>query len=140
RQTWARGAWQPGLTVYLDNRNHDGRPGYWVVTPSCLRSPDAPLETQTEEVVAVDCDRAIAVLRGWMPRPAPGADAGGKAIPTIPAPVPEPAGDVAQGRLLSHLPRLFELPALMSGAGNGSTALNWNGSPVVAQNLSLDDY
>jgi surfeit locus 1 family protein len=141
RQAWARGTWQPGLTVYLDNRNHDGKPGYWVVTPFCLRSPDAPPESQAEDVIAVDCDRAIAVLRGWVPRPAPGADATGKAIPTIPAPVPEPAGDVVQGRLLSHLPRLYELPALMGGAGDEHmAALDWNGSPAVAQNLSLDDY
>lgn len=139
RQAWARGTWQPGLTVYLDNRNHEGRPGYWVVTPFCLSSPDAPAEIDNE-ARAVDCDRALAVLRGWMPRPTPGVDGSGQAVPTVPTPAPEPVGDVVQGRLLNHLPRLFELPALMGGAGGGLTALDWNASPVVAQNLALDDY
>ena len=137
RKAWARGAWQPGLTVYLDNRNHDGRPGYWLVTPFCLRSPDAPAETGTE-AMAVDCDRAIAVLRGWMPRPLPGADASGKAVPAVLPPVPEPTGDVVEGRLLSHLPRLYELPALMGG-GDQRMPLDWNAVPVV-QNLTLDEY
>jgi surfeit locus 1 family protein len=141
REAWARGAWQPGLTVYLDNRNHDGRPGYWVVTPFCLRSPDAPAEIEADaEAMAVDCDRAIAVLRGWAPRPVPVAGAGGEAVPTVPAPVPEPTGDAVQGRLLGHLPRLYELPALMGGAGDRRMALNWNAAPIVVQNLALDDY
>lgn len=139
RQAWARGTWQPGLTVYLDNRNHEGRPGYWVVTPFCLSSPDAPAELDTE-TLAVDCDRALAVLRGWIPRPAPAAGGSGKAATTAPPLVPEPAGDAVQGRLLNHLPRLFELPALMSGAGGERAALEWNGSPAVVQNLALDDY
>ena len=53
-----RGAWVHGVTLYVDGRQHDGEPGYWVVTPvavcdtSC--APDNP---------------AMLVVRGWTPRP-----------------------------------------------------------------------
>src|SRR5690606_23041523 len=138
RNAWARGSWQPGLSIYLDNRNHDGRPGYWVVTPFCLRSPDAPAEVDAE---AVDCDRAVAVLRGWQPRPAPGRDEAGQAVPVVPTPASAPTGDVVEGRLLSHFPRLYELPSLLGDADKPRTDISWTGAtPVVVQNLSIEDY
>lgn len=129
RDAWARGAWQPGLTVFLDNRNHDGRPGFWVVTPLCLSSPDAPIEPDAS---AVDCDRAVAVLRGWVPRPAPGQ----------PAPVLQdiPRYQDVQGRLLTHLPRLFELTPLMPGSASAPAPLSWDAGAPVLQNLALADY
>ena len=52
RQVKLRGQWQPGATVYLDNRPMAGRVGFIVVTP-------LKLEGRTE---------AIAVQRGWIPR------------------------------------------------------------------------
>jgi len=138
RQAWAQGSWQPGLTVYLDNRNHDGRPGYWVVTPFCLRSPDAPAQIETE-AIALDCDRAVAVLRGWTPRPLPSAGPASQAGPALPESVPDPVGDVVEGRLLTHLPRLYELPKLLRDAGQPA-AMVLNDAPVVVQNLPLTAY
>ena len=53
RVAQASGTWLPEFSVLLDNRNHDGRPGYWLATPLLL---DA------------DKRRAVLVLRGWLPR------------------------------------------------------------------------
>lgn len=86
RQAWASGTWRHDRTVLVENRNHDGKPGYWVVTPLAL-SPTA----------------GIAVLRGWVPRRFDGS------LPDIPAPT---GPQDAQGVLLEHVPRMFELPSL----------------------------
>ncbi|MCD8504026.1 MAG: SURF1 family protein [Burkholderiaceae bacterium] len=48
----ASGRWLPELSVLLDNRNLDGKPGFWLATPLSLN-------TQT----------AVLVLRGWVARP-----------------------------------------------------------------------
>lgn len=127
RPAWAHGTWLPGYSVLLDNRNRDGKPGYWVATPLCMASPDAPALPPD---VAADCDRAVLVLRGWMARGAPGA--------SQPVP-PEPLGNEAHGVLLSHVPRLFDLTALGMGEV-AAPVYEWaDGMPVV-QNLELSDY
>jgi len=46
------GRWQPGATVFLDNRQMHGVPGFFVVTPLVLAGRDV----------------AVAVQRGWLPR------------------------------------------------------------------------
>lgn len=46
------GRWQPQLTVYLDNRPMNGKPGFWVMTPLLLTGSD----------------KAVLVQRGWIPR------------------------------------------------------------------------
>ena len=51
RSAKVEGHWATQFTVLLDNRNLDGRPGYWVATPF------------------VNTDgSAVLVLRGWLPR------------------------------------------------------------------------
>jgi len=47
-----RGVWVPRHTVFLDNRQMQGRPGFYVVTPLKLQGSDA----------------AVLVERGWAPR------------------------------------------------------------------------
>src|SRR5699024_6001634 len=47
----ATGQWMHRYTILLENRNHQGTPGYWVATP--LRLAD---------------DTAVMVLRGWLSR------------------------------------------------------------------------
>lgn len=127
RQAWARGAWLTGFSVLLENRNHDGRPGYWVATPLCFASPDAPA---TPAGVAVDCDRAILVLRGWLPRSRPGEP---------PPAVPPASHRDAYGVLLHHVPRLFELSSL-GAAQPAAPDIIWNNTVPVLQNLDLDEY
>ena len=48
------GTWVPGGTVLVSGREHDGRSGYWVVTPLAVSAPDGP---------------AVPVVRGWVPLP-----------------------------------------------------------------------
>src|SRR5690606_8058708 len=87
RPASARGVWQHDLTVLLENRNHQGRPGYWVATPLIL---------------ADTTDTAVLVLRGWLPRPASVE----LPLPPIAAPREE---QTVTGELLARVPRLFEL-------------------------------
>jgi surfeit locus 1 family protein len=55
------GSWVPDATVLVSGREHDGRDGYWVVTPLAVTGAGDP---------------AIPVVRGWTPSadavPAPG--------------------------------------------------------------------
>lgn len=51
RRVLLRGEWKQGVTVFLDNRQMNGRPGFFVLTPLLLAPGDAVL-----------------VQRGWLPR------------------------------------------------------------------------
>lgn len=120
RVAQASGTWLPQFSVLLDNRNHDGRPGYWLATPLLL---DAAT------------NRAVLVLRGWLPRVIQG-----QGEPRLPA-TPEGMQTV-QGELSVRVPRLFELWSL--GGADASAlpaALPVAGGAVPqVQNLPLDDY
>jgi len=48
------GSWVPEGTVFVSGREHDGRTGYWVVTPLAVSAPDGP---------------ALPVVRGWVASP-----------------------------------------------------------------------
>ncbi|MFA5488510.1 MAG: SURF1 family protein [Candidimonas sp.] len=87
RPAGARGYWRHELTVLLENRNHDGRPGFWVATPLVLEgSPDT----------------ALLVLRGWLPRPLQSSER----MPDI-----EQADGplTVRGELRERVPRLLEI-------------------------------
>ncbi|MBC7204432.1 MAG: SURF1 family protein [Pusillimonas sp.] len=118
RRVRATGHWLNEFTVLMANRNHKGRPGYWVVTPFEL-----------------DPGRAVLVLRGWIPRPI-GA---GQTLPELRA---ASGTQAIEGDLLSHIPRLFELWS--SGSADTESPLeqeNWQGQhpPPELQNLALQD-
>jgi surfeit locus 1 family protein len=49
------GTWVPGGTLYISGREHDGRDGFWVVTPLAITGADDP---------------ALPVVRGWVADPA----------------------------------------------------------------------
>lgn len=120
RVAQASGTWLPQFSVLLDNRNHDGRPGYWLATPLLL---DAATH------------RAVLVLRGWLPRVIQG-----QGEPQLPA-LPEGMQTV-QGELSVRVPRLFELWSL-DGAETSTlpAALPVTGGTVPqVQNLPLDAY
>ncbi|RYF77744.1 MAG: SURF1 family protein, partial [Comamonadaceae bacterium] len=52
RKVRLRGLWLPTQTVYLDNRQMHGRPGFYVLTPFALEG----------------VERTFMVQRGWVPR------------------------------------------------------------------------
>ncbi|WP_454688073.1 SURF1 family protein [Achromobacter aloeverae] len=121
RPAQANGSYRDDLTVVLDNRNRDGRPGYWVATPLLLKGSNPPT--------------AVLVLRGWMPRAEPGQPA------TVAPPAPPDMQHVT-GELAERVPRLFELwhfgndavdtlPPRLPAAG---------GKPPTVQNLDLAAY
>jgi surfeit locus 1 family protein len=80
-----KGRWSPIHTVYLENRQLNGRPGFFVLTPLLLG----------------DNGRAVVVQRGWLPR-----DNNDR---TRVAAVPTPASLVeVQGRIAPAPSRLYE--------------------------------
>ena len=114
RAASAQGVWRNDLTVLVDNRNLDGRPGLWVATP--LQRPGAD---------------AVLVLRGWLPRPL------GEAALSVPDGA---AGEQrVVGELASRVPRLFELPTFGSRS-KAALPAHWPGQQAPAprvQNLDL---
>jgi surfeit locus 1 family protein len=85
RSVLLTGLWQPLFTVYLDNRQMNKRPGFFVVTPLLL-----------------DDGTAVLVQRGWLPR-----DIGNRT--RISAPI-TPTGPVqVLGRVQPQLSQSFEL-------------------------------
>ena len=92
RRVAVRGAWHPERTVYLENRQMDGRPGFYVVTP-------LGLEGRPESVL---------VQRGWVAR--------NFADRTVLPPLPTPAGTVTIAGVIAPPPaRLYEFAAAASG-------------------------
>ncbi|AUA55432.1 Uncharacterized conserved protein [Achromobacter spanius] len=120
RVAQATGVWQPQFSVLLDNRNHEGRPGYWLATPLLLDGSSR---------------QAVLVLRGWLPRVMPGQGA-----PALPATPQGP--QTITGEMADRVPRLFELWSL--GGQDQSAlpaALPASGGKVPqVQNLPLDAY
>lgn len=92
RRTIVRGRWLAQHTVFLDNRQMDGRPGFFVVTP---------LEIAPGE--------AVVVQRGWAPRDA-------RERTRLPE-VPTPAGEVEIEAVIAPPPsQLYALGAESPGA------------------------
>jgi surfeit locus 1 family protein len=88
-----RGQWVPGHTVFLENRQMNGRPGFFVVTP--LR-----LDGRSD---------AVLVQRGWAPR-----DIRDR---TLLPHIDEPAGTIEVHGLIAPPPsRLFEFSGAQGGA------------------------
>ena len=111
------GRWVPEHTVYLDNRQMNGRPGFFVLTP--LQLVGTP-------------SGAVLVQRGWVPR--------NFLDRTQLPPVATPVGTVElQGRVALPPSKLFEL-----GAGDKATAAA-GGDPAqrsshIRQNLDLTEF
>lgn len=93
RPTVLRGQWVPERTVFLDNRQMNGAPGFYVVTPLKLEGSD----------------RAVLVQRGWVPRNFEKRD-------RLP-PVQTPTGPVeVRGRLAPPPAKLYAFDAEEQGA------------------------
>ncbi len=91
RRVQLEGRWLAERSIYLDNRQMNGRPGFYLVTPLLLARGDAVL-----------------VQRGWLPR--------NTRDRTQLAPVSTPDGVVRiEGRITPGLARLYEFDAAASG-------------------------
>ena len=92
RRTRLRGQWMADATVFLDNRQMNARPGFFVVTPLKLAGSG----------------EAVLVQRGWSPR-----DFTDRA--RVPA-VPTPSGEVeVAGHIAPPPARLYEFAGSASG-------------------------
>lgn len=91
RRARVAGQWLAAQTIRLDNRQLDGRPGFYVLTP-----------------LRLDDGSALMVQRGWQPRDFIARD-------RLPA-LPTPAGRVVvEGRLTRGPARLYEFDAASRG-------------------------
>jgi surfeit locus 1 family protein len=91
RRVQLQGRWSAAHTVYLDNRQMNGRPGFFVITPLVLAD-----------------GRAVLVQRGWLPR---NADERTRIDDAPPA-----AGEMRiEGRIAPPPARLFEFEGADAG-------------------------
>lgn len=110
RSVRLRGQWLPEATLYLDNRQMRGRPGFYVLTP--LRLAGSGL--------------TIAVQRGWVAR-----DFDDRT--RLPA-IPTPAGEVVvQGHLAGEPGRLFEFSHAADAQGTSRIRQNLALADYAAQ-------
>ncbi len=92
RRVQLEGRWLAAQSIYLDNRQMNGRPGFFLVTPLLIAAGDAVL-----------------VQRGWLPRNSRDRE-------QLPA-VDTPAGTTRiEGRIAPGLARLYEFDSAASGA------------------------
>lgn len=92
RKIVVSGHWVPSATVFLDNRQMGGRPGFFVVTPLWL----------------TDSGGAVLIQRGWVPRDAMDRSK----LPALPD---EPAEITVKGRIAPPPGRLYEFAGAASG-------------------------
>ena len=121
RRVQLRGTWLPEYTVYLDNRQMRGQPGFYVLTPLQL--------AQSPQVVLVQ--------RGWVPR--------NFLDRTQLPPVDTPAGVVTlEGRIARPPSKLFELGTGgdVADATSASSVKEGQGprSSHIRQNLDLAEF
>ena len=110
RPVQLQGHWAAEFTVYLDNRSHQGQPGFLVLTPLCLRDKTCVL-----------------VVRGWAARD--WVDS------TKLPPVITPTGEVAvEGIKVRPPSRMMEL------AASRSETMTPSPFEVLRQNIDLDAY
>ncbi len=92
------GEWVQGATVFLDNRQMNGRPGFFVVTPLRLDPSSA------------GANDAVLVQRGWVPRDLMDR----QRVPEVPTP-PGPVELV--GRIAPPPARLYDFAAASAASG-----------------------
>jgi len=96
RQVTLTGRWEPAHTVFLDNRQMKGRPGFYVATPLRLQLPGQP-------------GAVVLVQRGWAPRNFQDR----QQLPAIETPL----GSVTvRGRIAPPPAKLYEFEPAAAGA------------------------
>ncbi|CAN5769733.1 SURF1 family protein [soil metagenome] len=124
RMATLRGTWVPSRTLFLDNRQMNGKPGFYVVTPLMLEG----------------LDKAVLIERGWVQR---------NFLDRTQLPqVPTPAGMVeVSGRIAPPPSKLYAFSGAESGAIRQNLDLGAfrteSGLPLIAvslmQTVAADD-
>ena len=116
RRVQLQGEWLNDQTVFLDNRAHHGRVGFWLMTP---------LRVQAGQVVWVQ--------RGWVERDALDP----RKLPQLAPPV---HGSPVHGRIAPPLSQIFELgSAQQSAPGSNPSPIRANLDPAQMQSLVQDN-
>jgi surfeit locus 1 family protein len=92
RSVQVRGKWLPEHTVYLENRQMDGKPGFWVMTPMLLEGRA----------------QAVLVQRGWVQRNFQDRSA-------VPRLSTGTHTFVLEGRIAPHVAKLLDLGDVQAG-------------------------
>ncbi|MEY2770439.1 MAG: hypothetical protein RIQ38_858 [Pseudomonadota bacterium] len=96
RRVLLRGRWRSEASVFLENRQMNGRPGFYVLTPLEIEAPGRPLAR-------------VMVQRGWVPR----SFTDRTALP----PIPTPQETVQiEGRISPWPSRLYDFDGPAQGA------------------------
>lgn len=106
RPVQLRGTWVPERTVFLDNRQMEGRAGFYVLTPLRLAGSDA----------------VVLVQRGWAPRHFESREA----LPRVETP---PGEVLLQGRIAPPPAKLYQF----GPAGSGPIRQNLDLLPFAAE-------
>lgn len=101
RSVQLQGQWLPEATVYLENRQMQGRPGFWVLTPLRL----------------ADHQAVVLVQRGWLPR-------NFQDRTQLPDFATAPGQVQLQGRVAASVARLYEFSP--AGTGEGASRIRQN--------------
>lgn len=125
RRVRLQGEWDSGWPVYLDNRPHDGHPGFYLLMPLRLSGSDMH----------------VLVARGWLPRDtADRSKLPEYATPAGPV-VVEGIARLAPG----HVVQLGEAPRLSAGAivqnadaAALAAATGWKFQPIVVEQTTPD--
>ena len=113
RRVQLQGEWLNDQTVFLDNRAHHGRVGFWVMTP---------LRVQAGQVVWVQ--------RGWVERDSLDP----RKLPQLAPPV---HGSPVHGRIAPPLSQIFELGSAQQGTNPSPIRANLD--PAQMQSLVQDN-
>jgi surfeit locus 1 family protein len=120
RAVHLRGHWLPEHSVFLENRQMQGRVGFYLVTPLQL----------------VDQPQAVLVQRGWVPRD----QRDRTLLPTIPTP---PGTVDVDGHIAPPPARLYEFSAVASGVIRQNLELSSFGSetglPLAPMSVQQDN-
>jgi len=126
RHIQAQGQWLHEFTLFIDNRNHNGVPGFWVATP---------LQSSSKH--------AVLVLRGWLPRDSvlkPGGSQETVQADLIDALKEVDNPEALPGQVYPHVPRIFELWGWAGGKQVTLTdLLKQNSATAIVSNLSINE-
>ncbi len=125
RRVRLQGEWVAGWPVYLDNRPHEGKPGFYLLMPLRLAGSDMH----------------VLVMRGWLPRDM----ADRNKLPAYATPAGPVVVEGIARQAPGHVMQLGEAPRLAPGAivqnadaAAMAAATGWRFQPIVVEQSTPD--